>query len=511
MRLRYILPLLAVLAAVVLLLWGGDSDRPPPRGRDAGSGAPLSDRSAKPEDSAETDRPRAEGSRWLLTFLGPGDRPLPGIPVTVLPLAQQVVRTDARGTALLTGPKDAEFLAVGDPFTAAGRLLDEMVTVVRLPGLLPLDIEFRAVDTGQSFVPPRVRLVSRYGDFALENGRIALSPLSADRSHSVDVVFDAPPGYTTRNGLRYRLWPTLSVDAAHVRVTVVLWPELDLTVRVVDDEERPVQGATVKAAYLDEQYDDRVHEVHVAAAPTDREGRTRVRGVPRVAGLPLTVVVEGGERSGFEQTTIASGKTELEVMSSIEDMPSPPGSAIGIGGGPGPQPRAALEGEVFRRDGRRAAGVRITVDGLLAPERTDAGGRFRIERAKPGRHTVWLTEPGLVPTSAVVEIGTEGVARVTLREDDGWSLRVRTVDADGRPLPFQPLAVEQTGSHAAYALLQGNVQVVPLLTGPDGTLVLPNLGRETVVVKVRFRGHVRAEATVPYPGKDGTAVELRLP
>jgi hypothetical protein len=510
LRAKYVVPLLAVIALAVLLLQDGDFERPSLGARDTDNGAALPDRIAEQGGAAKTQPHEESGSRWWLTFLGPGDRPLSEVPVTVFP-ANRVVRTDSGGTAALTGPEGADVLAVGDPFTHVGRVLQEQHTVVRLPDLLPLEVEFRAVDTGGPLAPRGVRLIGRYGEFALVNGRIDISPLSADRWHSVDVAFDVPPGYTTLAGLRYGLMPRLSVDATHVRVTVALWPELDLTVRVVDDEERPVQGATVKAVYLDEQYEEWVHAVHVAATPTDHDGRTRVRGVPRVAGLPLTVVVEGGEYGGFEEATITSGKTEMEVVASIDEMPSPRDSVIGLGGRPGPQPRAALEGEVFRRNGRPAAGVHIAVKGQGIPRRADAGGRFRIDHVRPGRHTVWLAEPGLVPTSTVAEVGTDGVVHVTLREAEGWTLRVRTVDAEGRPLPFRPLAVTQTESQAAYALLQGRTQVVPLLTGPDGTLALTNLGKETVAVSVRIRGRVRAQATVPYPGKDGAAVELRLP
>ncbi|MHC5032671.1 MAG: hypothetical protein ACYTGU_17635 [Planctomycetota bacterium] len=117
----------------------------------------------------------------------------------------------------------------------------------------------------------------------------------------------------------------------------------------------------------------------------------------------------------------------------------------------GRAPRTARDvGEDTARPGPVADAP--AADSVPPPERTDAGGRFRIEHAKPGRYTVWLTEPGLVPTSAVVEVGTEGVSRVTLREGEGWSLRVRTVDAEGRPPPFQPLAVEQMKSGAACAM-----------------------------------------------------------
>jgi hypothetical protein len=509
LRTRYVVPLLAVVALLALLLHDGESDRAPLRGRDAGGGATAQDRVAEQEGAEATETAQAESARWWLTFLGPGDRPLADVPVTVFP-ANHVVRTDASGTAALTGPEGADFLAVGDPFTHVGRVLQERRTVVRMPGLLPLEVEFRAVDTGRPWAPSNVRLVGRYGELALEHGRTDVSPLSAERWHSVEIAFDASSGMTTLDGLRFGLAPYVSVDAARVRVTVALWPELDLTVRVVDLEDRPVREATVKAAYLDEQFDDRVHAVHVAAAPTDGDGRTRVRGVPHVPGLPLTVVVEAGGSSGFEETTIASGKAEMEIVALDDDFPSPSNTAIGIGGGAGPQILGALAAEVFRRDGRAAAGAHVSLKGLRRTQRADAGGRLRFDRVPPGRHTVWLAEPGLVPTSAAVEVGTVGVAQVTLREPEGWTLRVRTVDAEGRPLPFRPLAVKQTVSRAPYALLEGNTQVVPLLTGPDGTLLLTNLGEETIEVSVRIRGHVLAQATVPYPGRDGASVELRL-
>ncbi|MHC4549978.1 MAG: hypothetical protein ACYTEZ_14495, partial [Planctomycetota bacterium] len=273
-RVKYLVLLLAVLALVLYLL--RDAELDPESGR-----APEAAERAAPEDgvaprdahgvapeAGAAPASQAPVSRWWLTLLGPGHRPLVDVPVTVL-ATDEVVRTDESGTAALTGPADAEFLAVGDPFTHVGRVLEEPRTVVRLPGLLPLEVEFRAVDTGEAFAPDDVRLTTRWGGFALKHGRLDVSPLRAGEGHTVQVVFAVPPGYTTLDGLRYDLGPTLSEYATQLRATVVLWPELELTVRAVDDEDRPVDGATVKAVYFDVQYKAWVHEIHVAAAPTD--------------------------------------------------------------------------------------------------------------------------------------------------------------------------------------------------------------------------------------------------
>ncbi|MHC4578082.1 MAG: hypothetical protein ACYTED_11810, partial [Planctomycetota bacterium] len=190
---KYLVLLLAVLALVLYLL--RDAELDPESGR-----APEAAERAAPEDgvaprdahgvapeAGAAPASQAPVSRWWLTLLGPGHRPL--------------VRTDESGTAALTGPADAEFLAVGDPFTHVGRVLEEPRTVVRLPGLLPLEVEFRAVDTGEAFAPDDVRLTTRWGGFALKHGRLDVSPLRAGEGHTVQVVFAVPPGYTTLDGL----------------------------------------------------------------------------------------------------------------------------------------------------------------------------------------------------------------------------------------------------------------------------------------------------------------------
>jgi len=91
-----------VIALVALLLQDGGSERSPPRARDTGHGAALRDLAAEQGDAPVTRaaQPGEEsGSRWWLTFRGPGDRPLADVPVTVFP-ADHVVRTDASGTAV---------------------------------------------------------------------------------------------------------------------------------------------------------------------------------------------------------------------------------------------------------------------------------------------------------------------------------------------------------------------------------------------------------------------------
>jgi hypothetical protein len=331
------------------------------------------------------------------------------------------------------------------------------------------------------------------------------------------VDFDAPPGYTTLDGLRQAIRGAISVRATRVRSTVALWPELELWVRVVEEgdedeepHERPIQGATVECVYLDPQFAYWGHPVHVLAPKTNEEGWTRIRGVPRVEGLPVTVVVDADEDDGHGQLTVSEPRMELTIPLGTDpnEHPEPP-NAIGIVRGRA-NPGGTIDLAVLTRDGRPAAHARVRdLWHDILSERTDAGGRLRIEHVRPGKNTLWLVEPGFVPTRLDVTVPPDGLVRATLREEEGWTLRVRTVDAEGRSLAYRPITVRQTESKAAYALLEGTVQIIPLLTGPDGWLDLPNLGHEAVEVEVQIAGAALAKAAVPYPGTNSAEVVLR--
>jgi hypothetical protein len=189
----------------------------------------------------------------------------------------------------------------------------------------------------------------------------------------------------------------------------------------------------------------------------------------------------------------------IDCTADPDEMPGGNNSAIGIGGGARPEPDEWGTAEIVARyrDGSPAAGARYLLKGDRSGN-LDELGRASSGKCKPGPYTIWLCESGRVPTRATFDIKAGETTKVSLREDQGWSLRVRTVDSSGHPLPYRPLVVSLEESSTPYSLVVGGVQSIPIQTGADGSVVLPGLGREAMTVAVRIAGKTLAEATLPY-------------
>lgn len=116
--------------------------------------------------------------------------------------------------------------------------------------------------------------------------------------------------------------------------------------------------------------------------------------------------------------------------------------------------------------------------------RTDADGRASIRGLAEGDYTVDAREPGFVYVKGHVTVLEGATPRIDLIEPEGWTARVRVVDAMGRPVPFARLRVEAVGP--AYVLLADGVQMLALWTDALGEAVLPRLPDGPVTVKAIY-------------------------
>lgn len=129
---------------------------------------------------------------------------------------------------------------------------------------------------------------------------------------------------------------------------------------------------------------------------------------------------------------------DLEVDGSCERPPLEGRPSFVDGGG-------EIQLTVLDRDGAPVGDVRV--QGPRTRHATNARGRLRVGRLPDGRHEFCLCEPGMVQTSAVVEVGAGETVRAELREGHGGTLVVHVVDAEGAPLPHARLRLlTETGN-----------------------------------------------------------------
>ena len=468
-------------------------------------------RSAAPKATDESGDVPVATRHWKITYLGPGGAPIPGVPVTVVDRGS-IGETDETGSVGLDTPEETTSLKVLDPYKRSGWEVTEAVTVVRMERLLPLRVEFRRTDSGASVAVEDVRLLTRSGSLAFDGNRLLLSVFQPAGWNLAHIGFRAPKGLTTLHGTEYKLSLRPARLTDRLVVTVPLWPELDLTVRILDGDGKPSKDARVRDVWLDERHSDWQQRVRFHAERLDDNARWRVRGVPHLPGYPLTIVVADDPLEGFDGITIKERKVEVAVRCNVDPawMPEPPPGMLGIGGGGGgvTKDTGSVEIVALRRDGSVASGAYIRSPRLRNLIVLDQSGRKTISGLPAGAYTIWLVDAGSVPTRAAVVISKGETTRVTIREDKGRTLRVRTIDKQGRPLAYRPLRLEHVESHASYHLVVGGVEQASLMTGADGSLTLPGVGREAVIVEAWIAGRKVASETVA--SGDGPFPEVTL-
>ncbi len=184
----------------------------------------------------------------------------------------------------------------------------------------------------------------------------------------------------------------------------------------VDEAGAPVAGATVKVSAPFADSDFPLMYFDVATLTTDAEGRWRTANAPEALGDVHASVAHPDYRG----TSVKADRGDLRAILVKGETVS--GRVIDGDGGP-------IEGaKVKLRDGPSSTGT--------ADATTDAEGRFTIPHAKPGDFYVMAEADGHAPAFQDVKvergIDAEGVE---LTMGPGETIRLRVVDAEGRPLP----------------------------------------------------------------------------
>lgn len=218
--------------------------------------------------------------------------------------------------------------------------------------------------------------------------------------------------------------------------------------RVVDGWGRPASGAGVD---VDGEGSGRFE------ATTDAEGRYEHAGIAAAGETFRVVASHPSYGIAFSQPVGSGGTTEIELPDLVLASD------------------AVLEGDVVWSDGSPAAGVRVDAARAADPEsmdvpgsraRTDAQGHFRLPATAGTTYHVSLDEVatwGIGGDRAPTQDGVGGgpPLRFVL---DTYRIRVRVLDAEGRPLPTMRVLARRIPRERAGELAMGKAGDLPVPT-----------------------------------------------
>jgi len=201
-----------------------------------------------------------------------------------------------------------------------------------------------------------------------------------------------------------------------------------LGVRVVDGAGNPVPNALVKAGTSNEvlffDYGMMRSRYPLGEGVTDADGRMTIPGAP-LGELRLNIAHDAWAAADRMVRLTSLEQTEVEVV-------------LSLGG--------AIEGRITKPDGKPHAGALVHLDDGKGRSTTSGeDGSYRIDRVKPGEHTVWVSAEGFGPGFFGHALGwgqpAEVRARdgVTVRDIDiplmaATMVRGRLLNVDGDPL-----------------------------------------------------------------------------
>ncbi|HTE19175.1 MAG TPA: carboxypeptidase regulatory-like domain-containing protein, partial [Armatimonadota bacterium] len=234
---------------------------------------------------------------------------------------------------------------------------------------------------GVDWDPDRRELLDRTRTTTDEHGRFRLSGAviyPAWGSQWITAVADGCAAASSPATLRER------------ELRFVLRPETRLPVRVLDTQGKGVPGVrlliwdAVDRRSTREKPDPAARSIaagtgvsSLLAAPTDQDGRTVVRSLPRGGHVSLMV-----QDRKWVQRLVRGEEVLRRVL--LPDGPAAAEEVFRVG------PAGVVEGRLRTEAGQPLAGYRVSVGtgfpgGLIAPTTTDAQGRFRLDGLPAGR------------------------------------------------------------------------------------------------------------------------------
>jgi len=428
-------------------------------------------------DAAEENEPFAA---WTVTVLDRKGQPLKGISLRAN--TDRLAVTDAAGRASFARPPRAEWLEVEDSLLGKKHILREPHTRIRLEAALPLEIRFVEAATGKPLEGGSARLEPLFGEPIPSPMSLAAATLHRRKGASSAVFKLSPPtGFAAERGYRHIVGVEISEFADRLLAEIPLFPELDLSARVLDSEGAPVAGATAGPVQWDESV------IHVRAAESDSYGRLRIHGVPFLPESEFTIQFHRGQQMTFVVARIRADEPALELTAMLEKLLLADLQMEMDEIDEEEEKNAAWTGrlEVFanRSNGGPAAGalLRMASGNYYALHRLNGNGSCAVENLEGGIYELHIADPGFVPLDFRVEVSEGVTSRADITEPEGWTARVRVLDRNSHPVPGARIRARYRNRHGrGYAKLDDDLQVVGFFTDCTGEVLLPNLGRERI-------------------------------
>jgi len=218
-------------------------------------------------------------------------------------------------------------------------------------------------------------------------------------------------------------------------------PTSTITGLVTDQDGRPVEGVPVFAVLRSDEANPPRHSQR-----SDAAGRFTSRTLSRMGTGASTRMTRVSRASGIGSACLNCRSTELICRCACGSTPpqSFAGTVVDESGTPVSDVKVTLV-----REWLSGAGDNNPVQGWIAFDlqttRTDARGRFRLGRLRPGKIMVMLDHPDFARTLSGILPVEVPEARVIIRK--GLTLQGRVV-ADGKPLP--KVAVKVGAPNAAH-------------------------------------------------------------
>jgi len=405
----------------------------------------------------------------------------------------------------------------------SGKMASRPSKAARGPGRgVPLEVSVIDAETGAILPGARPHLViGQTLEIGLDSvaGRFRHADATVELRRRANLKFrvDLPEGYALERPDAFRVTGVVSRYAQRVRVTIPAWPHALVVVRVLDHAHNPVPGAIVSSASF-------THSCrNFTAEPTDADGWTRVRGIPALHGERVSLQARSGQRHHSAVGMVEDSVTPVRLRIVLPEKEN--GILIGIGGGAGGafrgrgdhrrKPRTGDECVVVtvrHRDGRSAVDTYVSASGggATATGRTDANGRVTLGSLPTGTVAVRVSEPGFAAGKAVsttLEAGKPG--SVTIHEAPAKWVTGLVLSETGRALASASVRVRVNSGLDLACLdlvcLDGGVQQLNLLTGPDGRFAFPNVPPGRAVI---FADYASRRANAPARDAGITIVEF---